>query len=355
MRAEGIEGISFSFTAGVATAAALDAGAGAGALTLGTALCLLAGAYASSGHKTPLCLMLAGYFALGMFAFCSQNLPSPGRPMMSGQLQTLCGTIDRIPFRHPGSNSLVKALLTGVRDSLSEEQKACFRCSGAAHILALSGLHLGVIYGILSRAFRIAGNSPLARQISSCATMICCAVYTILTGAGPSVVRAFIFICLNEVARLSPQRRRSPVKIYCCALLIQLSLSPASIRSLSFQLSYLAMCGIVLLFPILSSWYPADPNGKTLKGPVRKIWDCIALSISCQCFTAPLSCLRFKMFPRYFLLSNLIGLPLSELLIISSVLCVGLSAAGICPNFLAQAVDGLCQCLTFCLKAISSM
>lgn len=355
MRAEGIEGISFSFTAGVATAAALGAGPGAGAFALGAAVSLLALVYTSTVQKRALCLLLAGYFALGVFAFCSNNLPSMSRQLPGRQLRALCSAIDGIPFRHAETNSVVKALLTGVRESLTKEQIDCFRLSGAAHILALSGLHLGVIYGILSRILKIAGNSPLSRQISSSVTLLCCAFYTIATGAGPSVVRALIFICLNEIARLCPHRRRSAAKIYCCALLIQLSLSPGSISSLSFQLSYLAMCGIVILFPVLSSWYPSESKVRTLKEPMRKLWDSIAVSISCQCFTAPLSCLKFKIFPRYFLLANLMGLPLTELLIISSVLCVALSAAGICPNILIRTVDCLCQCLTFCLKTISSM
>lgn len=342
IEAEGIEGISFSFTAGVALSAVLGFGPG----TVATlALCfvpVIMWLYSRTEHLNA-AACLAGFALLGVFCHSSQQWPSAGTGLMEGPLSRLCSFIDGAGFRHESSAALVKALLTGVRDSLSPEIKQAFRESGASHILALSGMHLGVIYGILSKITAPAGNSPVARRMRSLAVTSACGFYTLLTGAGPSVVRAFIFICLNEFARNHAERKRDPAKIYCTALLIQLCVSPGSIASASFQLSYLAMAGIILVYPRLKG---------LMKGPV---WSSMAMSVSCQLFTAPLAWLRFRTFPRYFLLSNLLALPLSEAVIASAVLTLTLQAAGICPDILVECTDKLCQILVFCLETVSSM
>lgn len=342
IEAEGIEGISFSFTAGVALSAVL--GLGPGTVTT-LALCIVPAILwlYSKTERLSGAACIAGFALLGLFCHGSQNWPSAQAALLHGPLDRLCTFIDGTGFRHASSGALVKALLTGVRDSLSPEIRRAFRDSGASHILALSGMHLGVIYGILSKLSSPAGNSPLARRIRSIAVASACGFYTLLTGAGPSVVRAFIFICLNEFARNHAERRRDPGKIYCTALLVQLSISPGSISSLSFQLSYLAMAGIILVYPRLKG---------LMKGAV---WNSMSLSVSCQLFTAPLAWLRFRTFPRYFLLSNLLALPLSEAVIVSAVLTLALRAVGICPDILVECTDRLCQILIFCLETVSSM
>ena len=133
--------------------------------------------------------------------------------------------------------------------------------------------------------------------------------------------------------------------------MIQLVLTPSAITSTGFQLSYLAMAGIFLLFPILDGWYPKGPRFD----PVRKVWEAAALSISCQVFTGPLSWFRFHTFPAYFLLTNLFALPLTTLLMGSAVTTLVLRGIHCCPGFLVRATDWLCQALVRILQVISSM
>ena len=265
-------------------------------------------------------------------------------------LGSFCGLLDSIGFREEATGPLVKALLTGRRDSLDPQTVASFRTSGASHILALSGLHLGVIYGILNRALGIFGNSRGAWTARSMVAVSAAAAYTAMTGASPSTVRALLFICFNEILRHQPGRRREPLCILCAALTLQLAVDPQVIASVGFQLSYLAMLGIFLVFPTLESWFPGRR-----KGPAGRIWTSAALSISCQIFTAPLVWIRFGTFPKYFLLTNLIALPLTEALIVSSVVCTGLAAVGWGPGIMKGPVDFLARTLIFCLDAISSM
>lgn len=355
--AEGIGGISISFTSGVALAAVCGLeGRWTGSAFLLVAVCALI-AVLSSGDGRPSGLYLLLFFALGIFTYTSGSLlPGPETRLFSRQMDSFCALIDSIGFKDSVTGPLVKALLTGRRESLPLSLVQSFRDSGASHILALSGLHLGVIYGVLAKALSVTGNSPLSRKIRALVCVSFCTFYTVMTGAGPSIVRALLFICINEAARLMPHRRKSASGVYCGALLIQLVLDPGAISSLGFQLSYLAMCGIFFIFPRLSRLYP--DSGRAILDrwfPVKWLWNCAALSISCQILTAPLVWIRFRSFPQYFLLTNLIALPLSEGLIIGAVACTLLQAAGICPQLLCGITAALARNLIFCLETVSAM
>ena len=349
------------FTAGTAAAAALAGAAGGGAAgaASGAALAAAAGLLAllSLRHtgRLPYCIL---FFLLGVFCYLSSSLrpayaePGPVGRLAAGALAGPKRLIDGIPFPHSDSRSLVAALLTGDRSGLTAAQTASFRASGASHILALSGLHLGVIYLIISRILSVFGNSIPARRIRSVLTILLAGCYTLVTGAGPSIVRAFLFILIRETCALFPERRISPVRTLMMALTIQLAIQPRVITSLGFQLSYLAMTGIVILYPRLEAWYPAD--GPRLQ-PLRRVWQAAALAVSCQVFTAPLTWIRFHSFPKYFILTNLLALPMTSALMVASVAALAFQAIGGCPPFLASAVDFLASSLLFTLGVISSL
>lgn len=343
------------FTAGTAAGAAL---AGAGGAAAGAALAAATGLLAYvSRRRTGLLPYCVLFFVIGFFCYVSTGLraapaagPGPLGRLAAGALAGLRGLIDAVPFRFEESRPLVAALLTGDRSGLSAAQTAAFRGSGAAHILALSGLHLGVIYLIVSRVLSVLGNSIPARRIRSVLTILLAGCYTLATGAGPSIVRAFLFILIRETCALFPERRISPVRTLLMALTIQLAIQPQVITSLGFQLSYLAMTGIIVLYPRLAAWYPAD--GPRFQ-PVRRVWQAAALAVSCQIFTAPLAWMRFHTFPKYFIITNFLALPLTSALMAVSVSAIVLQGLGGCPPLLASAADYLARTLLFTLSTIS--
>ena len=266
---------------------------------------------------------LAGIFCSLNSSFCSMDMQDPSNG--NAAMAAIGSIIDNIPYPSGTSAPLAKALLTGDRSALPEEIVSIFRKSGAAHVLALSGLHLGMIYLILM-------------------------LYVKATGASPSLVRAFIFILLNETAKIL-ERKTQPKNLLAAAATIQLAMKPSSIASISFQLSYSAILGIFLIFPILRGFYPS--TGK--KSPLRWMWESASLSISCQVFTSPLAWHYFKSFPEYFLLTNLIALPLTSAIMALSIATIALSALGICPVLLVQANDKAIQAIIYCLTVISEM
>ena len=308
--------------------------------------------------------MFSGIFLLaGIFcALChslSVGIPEyGGGPVASAAAKavgSLRDTIDAIPYPSATTAPLVKALLTGDKSDLTKEITGIFRDSGASHILALSGLHLGVLYILLARLTAPLGNSPWIRRLRYSLIIVAALFYSIMTGATPSIIRAFLFITINETAKLLG-RKREPVRVLLAALTIQLALKPDVITSVAFQLSYMAMAGIFLLFPTLDRIYPA-PNGSKLSrfNPLRKIWSAAMLSISCQVFTGPLAWYYFHTFPKYFILTNLIALPLTSAIMTLSVATIALSFFGICPEPLVILNDHAMQALVFCLEIISGL
>lgn len=336
------------------------------------------------------------FLTAGVFCAATSTLTSlgavAGKPLFAGLAADFRSMISSIPFPHEGTAPLVNALLTGDRSSLDSSVMNSFRDSGASHILALSGLHLGIIYGILLKVTSIFGKHSTVKAVRSLIIISLCGIYTLATGASPSLVRAFLFILVNETARLT-HRSNNPLRVYCAALFIQTAINPQVISSTGFQLSYLAMAGIFLLYPALKKWYPQEEaagdmlieNGASLtesdglegvtinKGccrarrcwtswmktivsaAPRKIWDAAALTISCQVFTGPLAWWKFGTFPKYFLLTNLLSLPLTSAVMLLSVSTSVLFAIGICPDFLISLTDSSASLLLFIMKVISSM
>lgn len=309
-------------------------------------------------------LILGLYLAAGMFCFCTANMGKlwsegtmdPLTSAATSSAEWIKGVIDKIPYRDAQTGGLVKALITGDRSGISSETTAVFRESGASHILALSGMHLGIIYMVLLWIMVPLGNTPAARRVRCFATIAATLFYSIATGFSPSITRAFLFIAINEVLKLCG-RKKSPARVFCIALFVQLAINPLVISSVGFQLSYLAMCGITLLYPRLYDWYPHEKmhNGKTVLDLPGKIWQAAALSISCQAFTAPLVWIRFHSFPTYFLLTNLLAMPVTSVVMILSVLTITLSAMGVCPGFLVVADEKTVSALRWVLTVISGM
>ena len=351
----GIEALAVHFTAGVA-AGALLLRLPADPAILSTGLLLVLASLLVIVLKTERGgLLFPAFLLLGAFCAFADAFPDADTATFlerraSAWAEKLRAFIDGIPFPSAGTAPLLKALLTGDRSGLSQETVRVFRESGGAHLLALSGLHIGILYLLLTRLLWPLGNSPRARRVRYALIVLAAGLFTLMTGASPSIVRAFLFIFLNETARIAC-RPRDPLRILSTALLIQLVLTPSAITSTGFQLSYLAMAGIFLLFPILEDWYPKGPR----IDPVRKIWEAAALSISCQAFTGPLAWFRFHTFPTYFLLTNLFALPLTTLLMGSAVTTLVLRGIHCCPGFLVRATDWLCQALVWILQVISSM
>lgn len=349
-----IEAVSIPFTSGVMAAAFLLPGgegdiywwaALVGSICLGASYAL----FCAKGQRLQAGILL--YFSLGILAYSAASLRGSSSLPPSQILSKLSSFIDSIGFSGDHTAELLKAFLTGRREGLGSTITKNFRESGASHLLALSGLHLGIVYGVITRMLWVLGRSRGATVTRSVIAVAAASAFTIITGASPSTVRALLFIILNEASRLQPGRKRSHIGTYCASITIQLAINPLSINSTGFQLSYLAMLGIFLLYPGMEAWYPKGAGFD----PIEKIWTSMALSISCQAFTAPLVWLRFRTFPTYFLLTNLLALPLTTAMMVCGLATMALHAVGIDCTIAKSLTDTLGQALLYCLNVISGI
>ena len=359
VQVKNIEAIALVFTVGVLAGTMVPAGPAGAVSALLLPLLALPFFFREKLRRLPeaqaVSLILATFLLLGLFCALSRALPgletaSALQLFAADAANALRARIDALPFASEGTAPLLKAFLTGDRSGLSAHTVGLFRQSGAAHLLALSGLHMGILYLLLDKLSWAWGGAPAAQVARLVLIGLGGGFFTLMTGASPSIVRAYLFILINEILRLTGRPRKAS-RVLCLALLVQLVLDPGVVRSTGFQLSYLAMAGIFLLFPTLKAWYPAGSNWN----PLRRIWNVAALTLSCQLFTAPLSWYRFHSFPRHFLLTNLLALPLTTGFLTTAVATLALDALHLCPKVLITATDGLGRLLINVLEVIASL
>ncbi len=277
---------------------------------------------------------------------CEIHLLEGPRNDMLGLLKS---AVTGTPFKKETTTSLLQALLCGDKSLLTKEIRTDFSKSGAAHILALSGLHLAILSGMLKKSLFFLGHGPAAKKIRNTIVVFASGGYTLCCGAGASLVRAFIFICLRCMNEVLPERKTPLGNQLLLAAMIQLCIHPEAVESLSFQLSYLSCVGIIFLFPRLDKWLPTE------KGLARKIWSSLALSLSCQLFTSPLVYITFGTLPKYFLLANLFALPVCEALMNVSVVAVILNTLGVNPGVLISLSDILSEMMLGILHIIAGL
>ena len=171
--------------------------------------------------------------------------------------------------------------------------------SGTVHVLAVSGTHVGFIYLMLSFLLGWWGGGRRARLLRGVLVLLALWGYAGLTGACPSVLRATIMFSLFTVAGMSSQRADTLNSLFAAALVL-LVWDPHMLVEVSFQLSFLAVLGIVIFYsPLMRLWSPEN-------WLLRNVWALTAMSLSAQLFTTPVSLYLFKAFPVWFLPANLV-------------------------------------------------
>lgn len=242
--------------------------------------------------------------------------------------------------------AVVQALLLGQKQDISSETYNNFAAAGAIHILAVSGLHVGIILLILNRLFSPFRRFKYGKNARTVLVVICLWGFALLAGLSPSVVRAvtmFSFIAIG----LEINRRTSTLNSVFLSLLLLLIIRPQWIFEVGFQLSYLAVISIVLFQPLLSRLYePTTTVGKYL-------WGLLTVTIAAQAGVLPLSLFYFHQFPGLFFLTNLLILPFLGLILTLGVLVIFLALLGALPPFLAKAYEGVIEMLNSTVSLIA--
>ena len=230
--------------------------------------------------------------------------------------------------------AIMQALLLGQRQDISKEIYDEYAAAGAIHILAVSGLHVGIILLILNWLFTPLNYLKNGLVLKTIILILLMWGFAMLAGLSPSVVRAvtmFSFIAIGMQMR----RKTSVLNSLFISLFILLLVNPYFIFQVGFQLSYLAVFAIVTIQPkLFKLWQPKFKIAKYF-------WSLFTVSIAAQIGVLPLSLFYFHQFPGLFFLSNLVVLPVLGLILGLGILIILLALLNLLPDILAEIYGNL--------------
>lgn len=209
--------------------------------------------------------------------------------------------------------TLASAILLGYRDDLPQPLIQQFADSGVIHVICVAGLHVGILFGLIAWLLSPLKKIPHGKTIRLVITLVLLWFYALFTGFATPVVRATVMFSFIFVGQYFGRYSNSMNNLSASALLLLLW-NPMSLADTGFQLSYLSVAGIIILYPMI--YRLAEFRNFFLD----KIWELVCLSLSAQLAIAPLSILYFHQFPNYFVFTNLLIVPLLALAICSGVL-----------------------------------
>ena len=235
--------------------------------------------------------------------------------------------------------AVIQALLLGQRRDLSQETNENYAAAGVMHILAVSGLHVGIILLLLNRLLSFLDRKSWGKLTKTFLLLLLLWAYALLAGFSPSIVRA---VCMFSFVAVGMQLKRQTnvLNSLFLSLMLLLLFRPNWAREVGFQLSYLAVISIAILQPLLF-------NMLVLKNSVlRYFWSLFTVTLAAQVGVLPLSLFYFHQFPGLFFISNLVILPFLGIILGLGILIILLTMLDLLPAVLAQ-------CLNFLIKGLN--
>jgi len=232
------------------------------------------------------------------------------------------------------SSALLKTLLLGKRTDLDNEVYQHYVDAGAVHILAISGLHVGIITAILLLLLQKMPNLSFYRPLRYFILLAGLWAFAFIAGASPSVLRAtvmFSFVGLSSLIR----RKQGRFDALMLSMLFLLLINPYYLYDVGFQLSYAAVFSIMKFYPVMRKWW--QPENKYLQW----IWSLFLVGLSAQIVVLPISLYYFHQFPILFFVSNLVVVPLLQPILIGGIIALCLGSLGILPYAIVFVLEKL--------------
>ncbi len=220
----------------------------------------------------------------------------------------------------PGSieKAMAEALLIGYKDKLDKSLVRAYSRTGVVHIIAISGLHLGMIYGLLLLLLQPFGKRNWANHLRSIIIASILWGFSIITGGAAAILRSavtFSFILASK----SLGYKNNNINALAASAFCLLAYNPYFLWDIGFELSYTAVLGIILFQKKISNWFVI--KNKLL----QHIWQLNAVTLSAQIFTLPLILYYFHQFPNLLLFTNFFIVPLSGLVLYAELILLVVS------------------------------
>jgi len=290
----------------------------------------------------------AGFQKLYHTAYLKKNdyrlLDKNNQPFFQAWLYSardhIIGTLQKHLPANGNVQGIAEALLIGYKADLDKDLVQAYTNAGVVHIIAISGLHLGLIYVLLVWLLDRAPLIKRSKFVKVLLVLLFLWLFSLLTGASASVLRsAVMFTCI--IIGKNYFRQASIYNSLAASAFLLLWYDPFFLWDVGFQLSYLAVYGIVWLQkPVYHAFYIKNKW-------LNKIWEMAAVTIAAQLITFPACLFYFHQFPNYFLLTNLVAVPLSTLILFIEIILVAFSWIPFIASITGQLTDWLVQLMNF--------
>ena len=243
---------------------------------------------------------------------------------------------------------IAEALLIGYTNDLDKDLVQAYSNTGVVHIIAISGMHLALIYGLLVWLF---ARIPLINKskIAQVALILSCLwLFSLLTGAAASVLRSAVMFTFIAVGK-NLSKESSIYNSLAASAFVMLCHNPYFLWDVGFQLSYLAVVGIIIFQKSIYNWLYIKNKW------VNKIWKLMAVSLSAQVLTFPVCIYYFHQFPNLFLITNIIAVPLSGIILFAEIGLVAFSWIPLLGNYLGKIVGWGVWCMNKIIVWVSQL
>ncbi len=244
--------------------------------------------------------------------------------------------------------ALISALTVGYKQLIDTDQRESYMISGATHVLAVSGLHVGIIYIFLLQVFKIFGNGKKRKFCRTILIVILLWCFAFITGLTPSVARATLMFSMVALGQITGQQSNTFNTLFLSAFIL-LFINPKLISSLSFLLSYTALLGILAFQPLIAKFLIEKCRIPKFLGELT------AVSIAAQIGTSPLSIHTFNAFPNYFIFTNIWIIPLVYIIVNGAVILILISLINIPSGFISIPLEWALKLMNFGVDWISNL
>jgi competence protein ComEC len=244
--------------------------------------------------------------------------------------------------------AIAEALIIGYRDDLDRDLTQSYSNTGVVHIIAISGLHLGMIYFLLVKLFIPFGKRKWVSIVKPIIILLVLWLFTLTAGAAPSILRSaimFTFIVIGELNSKKANIYNSLALSAFCLLVY----NPFNLWDVGFQLSYTAVLSIVLFQKHINHWLYFENKF------LRNLWSLSAVSIAAQILTLPIVLYHFHQFPNLFLFTNIVAVPLSGLILYAEIFLLVFSFIPFFANALGYVIEKAIWCLNMFVEHFNQL
>lgn len=228
--------------------------------------------------------------------------------------------------------SICSALLVGYDDEIDSDIMQSFSHSGTLHVLSVSGMHTGILFGILVFLFGLFDKQNKYKKLKCFLVIVALSLFVLVTGFSPAVLRAALMLSLIVVGQTFYKQGNSFNTLFLSAFILLL-VNPCLAMDVGFLLSYTAVFGIMYLYPILSQRFYFD------NWLLQKVNSVTLMSVSATVFTLPISLYYFHQFPTWFILSNLFIIPLCTGIMLAAIALLCLNQITFIKSLLAYGIN----------------